>query len=141
MQSRLCFSITLIILLAIGTYPVTAFALTVSNPSITIDCTQVCIGAGTTVSTDRDNLGTGQESNGFSVEDGIGTHLAGDGEVLPLAIHTHILPLSVTHTILPLSIIPLFSDLLVQLVMAILFRLPIPLRELAMVYPLHRFQR
>jgi len=84
MQSRLFFSIALIIFLAIGTYPVTAFALIVSNPSITIDCTQVCIGTGTTLTTDRDNLGTGFESNGFSVEDGIGTHLAGDGGNTPV---------------------------------------------------------
>jgi hypothetical protein len=84
MQSRLCFYITLIIFLAIGTYPSAAVALTVTNPSITIDCTQVCIGAGTTLTTDRDNLGTGQESNGFSVEDGIGTHLAGDGGNTPV---------------------------------------------------------
>jgi hypothetical protein len=93
MQSRLLFSITFIIFLAIGTYPVTAFALTVSNPSITIDCTQVCINTGTTLTTDRDNTGAGQESNGFSVEDGIGTHLAGDGGNTPVGnVYTYPAP-------------------------------------------------
>ena len=79
MRIRFLFSTVLMVCALLGAIPLSSFALTVSTPSITMDCNQVCINVGTTLTFDRDNLGNGFESNGFSVDDGIGTHLVGDG--------------------------------------------------------------
>jgi hypothetical protein len=61
------------------------YALTISNASIQyIDCSGFCFEPGLTSTYNRDNTGSGQESNGIIVTDGHGNILVSDGGSSPV---------------------------------------------------------
>ncbi len=79
MKKMMKFILVLVSIIVISANSNIANALSITNPSISLDCTQFCLNAGTTLTFNRDNTGHSEEIIGVVITDGLGNIIYSEG--------------------------------------------------------------